>query len=137
MASQAAAAAQREALATAREAGLRYVADSEPGIRRERHDGGWRYWAAAGAPVSDAETLARIRGLTVPPAWTDVWICIQPNGHIQATGRDARGRKQYRYHPRWRAVRDQDKFERVMEFVAAPQQRLKREAKTARRRKAA
>ncbi len=111
-------AAHKEAVATAREAGLRYVSDSDEGIRREHRENGWRYLFHDRTQVSDEEALARIRSLAIPPAWTDVWICAQPNGHLQATGRDARGRKQYRYHPRWREVRDLDKYERVMEFVA-------------------
>jgi DNA topoisomerase-1 len=84
----------------AEEAGLRWVCDDRPGIRRRRAGKGFRYLDADGAPVRDARTRARIKQLAVPPAWTDVWICPTANGHVQATGRDARGRKQYRYHPR-------------------------------------
>ncbi|HMS60097.1 MAG TPA: DNA topoisomerase IB, partial [Tepidiformaceae bacterium] len=80
---------------------------------------GFRYVSPAGEPVRDSETLGRIRSLAIPPAWTDVWICPRADGHIQATGRDARGRKQYRYHPRWRQVRDASKYERMQAFGAA------------------
>jgi DNA topoisomerase-1 len=86
-----------------------------PGIRRRRAGRGFTYLDHDGRRVEDPETLARIRGLTIPPAWRDVWICLTQNGHLQATGRDARGRKQYRYHDRWRAVRDETKFERLVE----------------------
>ena len=99
--------------------GLRYVSDAAPGIRRRRAGKGFTYTDSGGERVDDAETLARIRALAVPPAWTDVWICASPNGHLQATGRDARGRKQYRYHDRWREVRDEDKFESLAEFGLA------------------
>ena len=102
--------------ATAKAAALRYISDSRPGIRRERSGSGFRYVAANGERVSDRETLGRIRSLAIPPAWTDVWISPVAHGHIQATGRDARGRKQYRYHPRWRQVRDATKYERLMQF---------------------
>src|SRR4051812_21709331 len=91
----------------AKAAGLRYVRDSRPGIRRERDGDGFRYLSAKGEPITDEATLARIKALAIPPAWTEVWISSSPNGHIQATGRDAKGRKQYRYHARWRAVRDE------------------------------
>lgn len=100
-------------------AGLVYVSDSEPGIRRRRAGKGFSYRNPDGKAVRDEETLARIRSLAIPPAYTDVWICPDPNGHIQATGRDARGRKQYRYHPRFREVRDSTKYERMLEFAAA------------------
>src|SRR5436190_2199245 len=103
----------------ARHAGLRYVSDEGPGIRRHRAGDSFRYTGPDGRPVRDAETLARIRSLVIPPAWTDVWVCPIENGHVQATGRDARGRKQYRYHPRWRAVRDADKYERLVAFARA------------------
>ncbi len=101
------------------EAGLRYVSDDEPGIARRKHGKGFSYRSADGQPVSDAKTLARIRSLAIPPAYRDVWICADPDGHIQATGRDARGRKQYRYHPRFRALRDSTKFDHILEFAAA------------------
>jgi DNA topoisomerase-1 len=103
----------------ARQAGLRYSSDADPGIRRARHGKGFSYVGPDGQPVRDKETLARIRALAVPPAWTDVWICHFANGHIQATGRDARGRKQHRYHARWRETRDESKFDRMIEFAGA------------------
>ncbi|WP_052401312.1 DNA topoisomerase IB [Muricoccus aerilatus] len=103
----------------ARAAGLRYVSDTRPGIRREAKGDGFVYYDAAGKAVRDEATLERIRSLAIPPAYTDVWICPQANGHIQATGRDARGRKQYRYHPRWRETRDATKYEHMAEFAAA------------------
>jgi DNA topoisomerase-1 len=100
-------------------AGLRYVSDATPGIRRWRAGNGYSYRGPDGSTIGDAETLHRIRSLAIPPAWTDVWICPQPRGHIQATGRDAKGRKQYRYHPRWRAVRDETKYARMLAFGRA------------------
>ena len=103
----------------ARAAGLRYVHDDRPGIRREAVKDGFRYLDAKGEPVEDEATLKRIKSLVIPPAWTDVWICPQANGHLQATGRDARGRKQYRYHPKWRSVRDEVKYERMINFGKA------------------
>jgi DNA topoisomerase I len=105
--------------AAAKAAGLRYVNDNKPGIRREHDGDAFRYVDAKGAPVDDDDTLKRIRALAIPPAWTDVWICPQANGHLQATGRDARGRKQYRYHAKWRAVRDEVKYERMIKFGQA------------------
>jgi DNA topoisomerase-1 len=110
--------------AAAKAAGLRYVHDDRPGIRREPlREGdvksGFRYLDAKGAPVEDEASLKRIKSLVIPPAWTDVWICSQANGHLQATGRDARGRKQYRYHPKWRTVRDEVKYERMLNFGKA------------------
>ncbi|MEW6371948.1 MAG: DNA topoisomerase IB [Pseudomonadota bacterium] len=109
--------------AAAKAAGLRYVTDSKPGIRREREGDGegaaFRYIDATGEPVEDQATLKRIKSLVIPPAWTDVWICPQANGHLQATGRDAKGRKQYRYHPKWRNVRDEVKYERMINFGKA------------------
>lgn len=104
---------------SARSAGLRYVNDGEPGIVRRRAGKGFSFRDARGHVVKDAETLARIRHLAIPPAWTEVWICRSDQGHIQATGRDARGRKQYRYHPRWREVRDETKYDRMLAFGAA------------------
>jgi DNA topoisomerase-1 len=104
---------------SAREAGLRYVNDTMPGIRRKMVRGKPHYLDAEGKPISDEEALARIRSLAIPPAWTDVWICPSPRGHIQATGRDARGRKQYRYHPKWRQVRDETKYARMLAFGRA------------------
>jgi DNA topoisomerase-1 len=100
----------------ARAADLRHVNDGQPGIRRRGTGRGFSYVGPDGRPVRDRETLIRIRALAVPPAWAEVWICTTPNGHLQATGRDARGRKQYRYHPRWRTVRDETKFERMQLF---------------------
>ena len=105
--------------AAAKAAGLRYVHDDRPGIRREPAGDSFRYLDASGDPVDDEATLKRIKSLAIPPAWTDVWICPQANGHLQATGRDARGRKQYRYHPKWREVRDEVKYERMINFGKA------------------
>jgi len=106
-------------VATARAARLRYVNDDEPGIRRRRHGKGWTYLDPEGKVIRDRAVRARIEALAIPPAWTDVWICADDRGHIQATGRDAKGRKQYRYHPRWQEVRDQTKFERMLLFGQA------------------
>lgn len=103
----------------AKSAGLRYVTDGEPGIRREVGPLGFRYRSPSGRIVRDAATLRRIRALAIPPAWTDVWICRNPRGHVQATGRDVRGRKQYRYHSDWRVRRDETKFHRMQAFATA------------------
>lgn len=103
----------------AKAAGLRYVTDHRPGITRKKFRDSFRYTLPDGASVKDAETLARIKSLVIPPAWTDVWICKETNGHLQATGRDARGRKQSRYHPKWRAIRDENKYERMTHFAEA------------------
>ncbi len=100
-------------------AGLRYAHDDRPGITRSRHGKAFRYVGPDGTPVRDPATLERIKGLGVPPGWEQVWVCPHANGHIQAVGRDARGRKQYRYHHRWRAARDGAKYDRVMQFAAA------------------
>ncbi len=100
-------------------AGLTFVSDTEPGIRRKKTKTGFRYETPDGKPLKDSGTLARIKSLVIPPAWTDVWICPARDGHLQATGRDARGRKQYRYHVRWREVRDEAKFERTLAFAKA------------------
>jgi DNA topoisomerase I len=105
--------------AAAKAARLRYVSDNLPGIRRVKARGGFRYIGPDDKPVRDDRTLARIQSLGIPPAYTDVWICPIPNGHLQATGRDAKGRKQYRYHPRWRAVRDETKYDRMLAFGEA------------------
>ena len=105
-----------DAQSAARAAGLRYVGDHMPGIARKKAAKGFRYVDADGRPVRDEAALARIRALAIPPAWQDVWICAGANGHLQATGRDARGRKQYRYHARWRSVRDDVKYERMLAF---------------------
>ena len=102
-----------------KEAGLRYVSDSAPGIRRRATGRSFRYISPDGSPLRDRAELARIRALAIPPAYRDVWICPSPRGHIQATGRDARGRKQYRYHEDWRKVRDSAKFDRMLAFAAA------------------
>ena len=108
-----------EPIESARAAGLRYVSDLSPGIRRKRAGKGFMYRNSEGRTVDDRDTIRRIKGLAVPPAWTDVWICPNPHGHLQATGRDARGRKQYRYHLRWREVRDAVKYDRMVAFAAA------------------
>ncbi len=114
---------------SAKEAGLRYVSDELPGIRRRKRGKGFQYIGVDGAPVRDEQTLARIKSLAIPPAWTDVWICSDPRGHIQATGLDAKGRKQYRYHAKWHAVRDETKFARMLAFARAlPQIRARAEA---------
>jgi len=117
-------------IAAAVAAGLRYVSDDRPGIRRRRRGRGFSYRSPLGAAIGDVETLRRIRALAIPPAWSDVWICPSPNGHIQATGRDARNRKQYRYHDRWREVRDATKFDRMVAFgeqLPALRRRLRRD----------
>ncbi|NEU14195.1 DNA topoisomerase IB [Methylobacterium sp. BTF04] len=101
----------------AEEAGLTYIDDGTPGLTRAKSGTGFSYRDAKGAPVRDAKVLARIRALAIPPAYTDVWICARANGHIQATGRDAKGRKQYRYHADFRAARDLTKFEHVVDFA--------------------
>jgi DNA topoisomerase-1 len=108
-----------EAVAAARAAGLRYVDDRQPGFRRQRRGSGFVYLDHSGRPIREPDVLARIRKLAIPPAYTDVWICADPNGHVQATARDARRRKQYRYHAEWRTVRDAAKFEHVVEFARA------------------
>jgi DNA topoisomerase-1 len=97
-------------------AGLRYVTDTAPGIRRRRRGRGFAYTRPDGAPLRDPAELERIRKLVIPPRWTDVWICASSSGHLQVTARDARGRKQYRYHSRYRAVRDDTKFSRLVDF---------------------
>ncbi len=98
-------------------AGLSYVSDEEPGIRRKKSGKGFTYVGPDGKKVEDKATLDRIRSLAIPPAYTDVWICARPSGHIQATGRDAKGRKQYRYHPAFREVRESTKYEHMIEFA--------------------
>lgn len=120
---------EEAAMTTARLVGLRYVSDSQPGITRMATGKRVRYLDPAGEPIRNPDTLARIAALAIPPAWTDVWICPWANGHIQATGRDARKRKQYRYHARWRSVRDEVKYERMLQFARAlPQIRSKVDA---------
>lgn len=104
---------------SAKAAGLRYVSDAKPGISRKSWRRGFRYLDANGSVVRDADTLGRIKSLVIPPAWTEVWISSNPKGHLQVTGRDVRGRKQSRYHPRWREVRDETKYERMLLFGAA------------------
>ncbi len=101
---------------SARRAGLRYVTDGFAGIRRKRVGTGWAFYNPDGSRITDPEERKRILKLAIPPAWTDVWICPDPHGHIQVTARDARGRKQYRYHPTYRAARDHSKFRRIIEF---------------------
>ncbi|CAA9211873.1 MAG: Hypothetical protein PA2244 (similar to DNA topoisomerase IB, but possibly involved in glycosyl-transfer) [uncultured Acidimicrobiales bacterium] len=106
-----------EAELAARDAGLRYVSDAKPGIRRVRRGRGFSYVGPDGKPVSTAERR-RIEAIAIPPAWTNVWICPRPDGHVQATGRDAKGRKQHRYHADWRRIRDASKYERLVDFGA-------------------
>ncbi len=110
-------AVQQDPILSAKEAGLRYVSDMQPGIRRRKAGKSFSYLDPSGKVLRDALQLDRIRKLAIPPAYTEVWISPDPRGHIQATGRDARGRKQYRYHPRWRAVRDETKFNRLLAFA--------------------
>ena len=104
---------------SARVAGLHYTTDTKPGISRRRNGRGFVYIAPSGKRVRDPGELDRIRLLVIPPAWTDVWICPDPRGHLQATGRDARARKQHRYHARWREVRDETKYHRMIGFARA------------------
>jgi DNA topoisomerase-1 len=104
---------------SSRQAGLRYVTDARPGIMRRRRGRGFQYVGPDGTQIRDEGTLRRIKSLAIPPAWKNVWICPVANGHLQATGRDARGRKQSRYHPRWREVRDETKYERMKLFASA------------------
>ena len=108
-----------ESIEAAKAADLRYVSDEQPGITRVKKGKGFTYVLPGGKPVDDPDTEIRIRALAIPPAWTDVWICPVPSGHIQAVGRDARGRKQYRYHARWREVRDQAKYDKMINFAQA------------------
>ena len=103
----------------AEEAGLKYVNDDRPGYSRRAKGKDFDYLDTEGKTIRDEQRLLRIKRLAIPPAWTDVWICPSSNGHIQATGRDARGRKQYRYHERWREVRDENKFDRLAQFAKA------------------
>lgn len=103
----------------ARRAGLRYVTDGEAGIHRKRSGRGWSFTGPDGRPVRDRAERRRILALAIPPAWTDVWICPHADGHIQATARDGRGRKQYRYHPSYREARDRSKFRRMLVFAEA------------------
>jgi len=102
--------------AAARAAKLHYVSDKRPGITRERDGDGWLFRDPSGTPITDPRVIERINKLAIPPAYTDVWICRDPRGHLQAVGRDAKGRKQYRYHPRWREVRDEAKYGKMLTF---------------------
>jgi DNA topoisomerase-1 len=121
-------------VAAAKAAQLRHVSDDGPGITRHKAEHGFDYRDVHGVLIGGVETLGRIKSLAIPPAWTDVWICPDANGHIQATGRDARGRKQYRYHPRWRASRDETKYHRMLVFSRAlPRLRARVEADLRRR----
>src|SRR5437762_9187645 len=103
----------------AEEAGLRYVSDSQPGYTRKANGEAFEYFDTERKSIRDEQRLARIRRLAIPPAWSEVLICRSPNGHIQATGRDARRRKQYRYHERWREIRDENKYDRLVNFGKA------------------
>jgi DNA topoisomerase-1 len=103
----------------AEEAGLRYVSDEQPGYTRKRRGQSFQYFDTHGKLIQDESRLLRIKRLAIPPAYRDVWICPIPNGHIQATARDDRGRKQYRYHERWREIRDANKYDRILSFAAA------------------
>src|SRR6185369_14078384 len=104
---------------SARAVGLHYVTDDRPGIRRLRNGKGFLYRNGSGRAVRDRQTLGRIQSLAIPPAWTEVWISTDPEGHLQATGRDDRRRKQFRYHPRWREIRDETKYARIIAFARA------------------
>src|SRR3989449_7153388 len=108
-----------ESAEAAEEAGLHYISDDRPGYTRRGNNGDFEYLDTQGKRIRDEQRLLRIKRLAIPPAWTDVWICPSPNGHIQATGRDARRRKQYRYHERWRELRDENKFGRLADFAKA------------------
>ena len=108
-----------ESVKAAKSAGLVYVCDDAPGFRRAGTLKNPSYLGPNNQPIKDKNALARIKRLAIPPAWTEVWICPKQNGHLQATGRDARGRKQYRYHPHWREVRDENKYSRMLEFARA------------------
>lgn len=107
----------KDVVKSARAAGLRYVREGAGGFRRVSRGGGYAYLSSSGRPIRNAGHLRRIRSLVIPPAWKDVWICDDPQGHLQATGRDARGRKQYRYHKRWHDVRDENKYARMLAFA--------------------
>jgi DNA topoisomerase I len=108
-----------EAMDAAEGAGLRYVSDDRPGYTRKSKGDGFDYFDAEGKPIEDEQRLLRLKRLAIPPAWTEVWICPAPNCHIQATGRDARRRKQYLYHERWREIRDENKYDRMIAFGKA------------------
>jgi DNA topoisomerase-1 len=108
-----------DSIEVAEDAGLRYVSDEQPGYTRKAKGDDFKYFDTDGKPIHDEPRLLRIRRLAIPPAYKDVWICPTPNGHIQATARDARGRKQYRYHERWREARDENKYDRMLVFGQA------------------
>jgi DNA topoisomerase I len=108
-----------DSVEAAEDAGLRYVSDDQPGFSRRRKGEEFEYFDTKGKRIRDEQRLLRIKRLAIPPAWSDVWICPSPNGHIQATGRDARRRKQYRYHERWREIRDENKYDRLVSFGKA------------------
>src|SRR5438093_12171567 len=108
-----------ESAEAAEEAGLHYISDDRPGYTRRGNNGEFKYLDTQGKRIREEQRLLRIRRLAIPPAWTDVWICPSSTGHIQATGRDARRRKQYRYHERWRELRDVNKFDRLADFAKA------------------
>src|SRR5229473_8520065 len=108
-----------DSVEAAEEAGLQNVSDDRPGYARRAKNGEFEYFDTQGKTIRDEQRLLRIKRLAIPPAWTDVWICPSPTGHIQATGRDARGRKQYLYHERWREVRDENKYDRIISFGKA------------------
>jgi DNA topoisomerase I len=108
-----------DAIEVADDAGLRYVSHDQPGYTRKATGDDFEYFDTEGKPIRDEQRLLRIKRLAIPPAYTDVWICPSANGHIQATGRDMRGRKQYRYHERWRAARDENKYDRMVFFGEA------------------
>src|SRR5437763_15612197 len=114
--------ASDEAVAAAEEAGLQYVSDEKPGYRRRLNDKDFKYLDTEGKRIRGEQRVLRIKRLAIPPAWTDVWICPSPTGHIQATGRDARQRKQYRYHERWCVIRDENKFGLLADFENAQTQ---------------
>lgn len=118
----------------AKAAGLTYVEDTQPGIGRQKNGPGFRYVGSSGNRLKDRRLIERIHSLAIPPAWTDVWICRSDCGHLQATGRDARGRKQYRYHPDWQTARDETKYERLIAFAQALPKIRRRVASDLRRR---
>ena len=122
------------AITAAKKAGLRYVNPDDRGITRTRSGRAFSYHGPTGKRIVNPATLGRIKRLAVPPAWTEVWICPRDDGHIQAHGRDARGRKQYRYHPDWRATRDETKYERTLEFGRALPRIRRRVARDLKRR---
>lgn len=106
-----------QALESAKAARLRYVSDATPGYKRRKNGKSFIYFAPDGTRIRDAEELRRFQSLAIPPAWRDVWICPLANGHLQASGRDAKGRKQHRHHPRWREIRDESKYDRMVAFA--------------------